>query len=118
MTPEKLAGVFNADYVLIITLVDYSTREFGSINLWRGRVLAEASLWPAVNTPTHPEDPPKPLWQSETIKIVYPPESPQGIPVADDRVIRIKTAQLFADEVAKNFYAHKVPDNKKPLDRS
>ncbi len=118
MAPEKLAGVFNADYVLIVTLLEYSTREPSSISLYRGKALAEASLWPAVAPNSDPRDPVKPTWQSETIKIVYPPEAPQGIPVNDDRVIRIKTAQLFADELAKNFYVHTVPDNKKPLDRS
>lgn len=105
LPPEQLAGTFESDYALVIALVDFSTRESGSVHLSRGHLIAQASLYQA----PRPDKPGlvNPVWKSRTIESVYPPTSTSEVPAADERGIRLKTAHAFADTLVKNFYTHK-----------
>ena len=105
--PEELCPHFNADYLLLISLMEFSTRAPGAVHLARGRIAAEAKLYRA-ERPGAP-GPEAPVWQSELIQVVYPRESALGVPARDDRDIRLQTARIFAEMVARNFYNHKVP---------
>jgi len=104
---EKLCDAFDSDYILLVSLAEFSTRERDSVHLARGRITAEASVYQARD----PADggPSKPVWRSETIRIVHPRESPLGVPAENDWTVRVKTEQLFAEALVKNFYKHKVP---------
>ena len=108
--PEKLCRALNADCLLLISLMEFSTRAPGAIHLARGRITGEASLYLADRAGTESSD--QPAWQSELIRVLYPRESTLGIPARDDRDIRLQTAKIFADMVVKNFYDHKVPREK------
>jgi len=107
MPKAKLCEAFGSDYVLLVSLAEFSTRERDSVHLARGRITAEASVYQAPD----PADaaPSKPVWRSRTIRIVHPRESPLGVPAENDWTVRVETERLFAEALAKNFYTHKVP---------
>ncbi len=107
MAPEKLCRDLGADYVLSVSLMEFSTRAPSSMHLSRGRIRAEACLYSATSSLAGSIG--QAAWRSETISVTYPPESPLGIPTNDDRNIRLTTARLFADKLVKNFYDHKMP---------
>lgn len=107
LPPEQLAGTFEADYAIVVALVDFSTRESGSLHLSQGHIVAQATLYQAPR-----QDKPdlvNPVWKSQTLEATYPPSvgTPAGIPATDERGIRLKTARAFADALVKNFYTHK-----------
>jgi hypothetical protein len=104
---ERLCRDFNADSVLLISLMEFSTRAPGFVHLARGRITAEASLYQAGRPGQETAE--QPAWRSDIIRVVYPEESPLGLPAGDDREIRLQTAKEFADRVVKSFYDHKVP---------
>lgn len=105
--PEKLCEAFNADYVLLISLMEFSTRAPGAVHLARGRISAEATLHRGEGPGV--ENAAQPVWRSDIIQVMYPRESALGVPARDDRDIRLQTARIFADSLVKNFYDHKVP---------
>ncbi len=104
--PEKLCEVFGADYVMLISLMEFSTREQGSIYLARGRITAEVNIYKANLSSAGGGNP---VWRTGPIYIVHPAESPLGIPAGNDEEIRIPTERLFAAELVKNFYKYKAP---------
>ena len=104
--PEKLCKVFGADYVMLISLMEFSTREQGSIHLARGRITAEVNLYKTAISSTSDENP---VWRAGPFYIVHPKDSSLGVPIERDAVIRIPTERLFAEELVKNFYKYKVP---------
>lgn len=106
MPPENLCGVFGADYILLISLIEFSTREPGSIHLARGRITAEINLYKA-NQPSASGE--NPVWRTGPLYVVHPPDSPLGVPARNDWGIRIQTEKIFAIKLVKNFYKHKVP---------
>ena len=107
MPPGKLCGVFNSDYVLLISVIEFATRERGSMHLARGRIAAEAALYdpsPAGGSLSDPR------WQADVIRVAYPEEKePLGVPTRDDWAIRSETCKAFAVELVKRFHKHKVP---------
>jgi len=104
---EKLCRDLGVDYVLSVSLLEFSTRAPSSMHLFRGRIRAEACLYSAAGPRAGSIG--GAAWRSEMISVTYPPESPLGIPADDDRNIRLATARLFADKLVKNFYDHKMP---------
>ncbi len=106
LPPHKLCRALNCDYVLLISLREFSTRELGSIYLARGRITAEAALYPA-QAPGSGSG--RAVWRSGTIRVLYPPDSPLGLPASDDRAIRAETVRILAQRLVRNFYKHKVP---------
>jgi len=94
-----------ADYVLYVSLLEFTTREPGSTNLARGRIEAQLSLWN-----THPDKGTDGcVWRKENVSVIYPKEGPIPATAADVGPLRIATERLFADLVAKNFYDYKLP---------
>lgn len=102
MPPGRLCQVFNSDYVLLISLIEFSTRERGSMHLARGRISAEASVYSEGS-------PDEPLWRTDMIRVVYPETAPVGIPARDDYATRVNTERIFADRLVRKFYKHKAP---------
>ncbi|MFA6133684.1 MAG: hypothetical protein WC869_06670 [Phycisphaerae bacterium] len=99
-----LGKALGADYILYVSLVEYTTREPGSVNLYRGRIIAECSVYKT----SLPEREAK-VWQGETISVLYPIDSTNGVPAENDRDIRQATEKLLAEALAKKFYKHKAP---------
>ncbi|MDY7011340.1 MAG: hypothetical protein SVV80_11410 [Planctomycetota bacterium] len=106
MPPENLCDVFGADYVMLISLMEFSTREQGSIHLARGRITAEINIYKAKLSSTGGGNP---VWRTGPIYTVYPAESSMGMPAGNDLQIRILTERIFAAELVKNFHEYKVP---------
>lgn len=106
MPPEKLCDVFKSGYVMLISLLDFSTREPGSIHLARGRITAEVSIYKAGQSSCDGENP---VWRTGPITTVFPTESPLGIPTRDEWTLRIRTERIFADKLVRKFYKHEVP---------
>ena len=104
MDKTALGKSFAADRVLFISLVHYSSREPGSLNLYRGRITAQAAVYDAAL----PERKAK-VWNWDNIKVVYPEHDPTGQMRDSDAAIRFRTQQIFAEMLAKKFYDHKVP---------
>ncbi|MCK4603040.1 MAG: hypothetical protein KAU28_11275 [Phycisphaerae bacterium] len=100
----ELGRKFEADYVLYVSLVEFSTREPGSINLYRGRIIAESSVYKT----SLPERQAR-VWVGEEIRVTHPPHAPTSLLSENDREIRYLTERLFAEKLVKNFYKHKVP---------
>ncbi len=104
MPKTQLAKALGADYVLYVTLVEYTTREPGSLDLLRGRITAQCSIYQADLAERDSA-----VWRGKDIAILYPPNGPAGGSVGqDDTAIRVPTERLFAEELARKFYKHKA----------
>jgi hypothetical protein len=104
MDKTELGKHFEADYVLFVTLLEFSTREPGSLNLLRGRISADCALYDA-NKPEHQSR----VWETSAVMVRYPTDNPAGQVGDDDGHIRNKTVQHFAEKLVSRFYEHKVP---------
>lgn len=104
MDRAELGARFGADYVLFISLVNYSMREPGTVGIYRGRIDAEAIVYDCSRDERRGR-----VWDCTDLSVVYPSGGPTGQIARDDRRIRQETASLFADRLVKKFYKHKVP---------
>lgn len=94
-----------ADYVLYVSLLEFTTREPGSANLARGRIRADLSLWN-----THPEKGADGcVWRKENVSVIYPQDAPIGATAPNVTPLRMDTENIFADLVAKYFYEYDLP---------
>jgi len=106
--PEKLCHVFGCDAVLLISLVEFTSREPGSVHLARGRITAQASVY----EPGRPGPDARAAgctWRSDTIRVIHPQDAPVGLPIGNDWALRMDTEKIFAAMLVRNFYEHKVP---------
>ena len=101
---QDLGRAFGADYVLHVVLEEYTMREPGSINLYRGRIVAQASVYETAL----PEDEAR-LWSGGDLRVLYPLHAPTGEPGQDDSKIRYETEKRFATLLASKFYKHEIP---------
>ena len=99
----ELAKLFKADYVLYIALSEFTTHEAGSMNLARGRINAQASLWAAQPPPGGETG----VWRKSSISILWPKDQPAGILTGNDDSVRMMIEKLFAEELVRYFYDHK-----------
>ena len=106
--PEKLCKVFSCDVVLLISLMEFATREPGSVHLARGRITAEAGTYEPDRSAQGGGAGGR-KWRSDILRVMHPPKSPLGVPATDDWRLRIETERIFAARLAKFFYKHKVP---------
>jgi len=91
--------------LFVLALVEYTTREAGSLQLFRGRIYAEAGLYDV----SLPESTAR-IWDCPEIRVAYPEDSPVGIPGEDDRAIRAETERYFAEALVRKFRKHEVPE--------
>lgn len=105
MSKSELGHQLGADYVLQVTLMEFTTRDEGSINIYRGKISAEASLYKV----TDPNFRDERVWHCEDIHSGYPEKTNSGVPAENDIRIRSQTIKLFAERVAWKFYKHDEP---------
>ncbi len=96
-----IGKAMKSDYVLYISIEEYSTREPGSISLLRGLIIGQASLY-KVDMPEREAR----VWHSEDVSATYP-EDGQSIASDNEEQIRYETQKLFAEKLVKYFYKHK-----------
>jgi len=103
MAPEKLCRKLSCDYVLLVSLIEFSTREPGSSRLARGRLTAEAKLY------GRPDGERAGLqWRSEeNFRVIYPSDEKLATPTRDPSKIRFETERRFATALVKKFYKHR-----------
>ena len=100
----ELGKALGADFVFQVNLMEYTTREPGSVDLFRGRITGQNSLYQVSLNESDAR-----VWRSENITIVFPQNAPAGIPAGDDMTIRQATEQQYAETLVKKFYKHKAP---------
>ena len=93
-----------ADYVLFVSLIEFSMREKGSTDLYRGHITAEVNLYKTAL----PEYQAK-VWHDSDISVTFPEGKTASRIDRNDLRVRLQTLRLFVDAVAKKFYKHKVP---------
>jgi len=107
MEKTKLGRDLGADRVLYLALVEYTMREAGSLQLFRGRIYAEAGLYDVALDESTAR-----LWDCPEIRVTYPEDSPVGIPGDDDRGIRADTERRFAKALVEKFREHEAPEER------
>lgn len=91
-----------ADFLLIVSLVEYSTHVPGQMNAFQGRISAEAKLYDS-----ELDEGENLLWESKDQMDVIFPDMPQYSERAEPQ-IRLETERRFADLLAKKFYDHEI----------
>ncbi len=97
------------DHLLIVSLVEFSTRVPGQMNAYQAQILAEANLYDASL-----DEGENRVWDSkdDSLEVVFPAQ-PQYNPQAEP-IIRRRAEEQFVDQLAKKFYTHKIvvePEN-------
>ena len=102
---SELAKQFSVDYILYVALVEYTTREVGSVDLYRGRITAECSLYQAGMSDQEGR-----VWHCDRLAVLYPESAPTGVPGESDRAVRDGAERLLAETLVKKFYGHREPE--------
>lgn len=108
MDKTELGSRFGADYVIYISLLEFSTREPLSSSLFRGRIIADVGVY-QTSLPERQSQ----VARFSDISVIYPEKDPTGELSKDDSLIRRTTETLFADKLVKKFYDHEVPKEDK-----
>ena len=98
---SKIGQRHEADFVLYIELVEFSTAAEESGELLRGRMEGRASLHSVKEGPGQ-------LWQSR-VRAVYPPNRPEVADIGVAEQIRYQCLRLFAERLVSHFYGHREP---------
>ena len=101
--PGRIGRHFKADIAMMIELMEFTTREPGSPNLFRGRARAGITVYDL----TGDQELPKGI-ALKPAEAVYPSDRPIGVLRADDRQIRAETYHELGRTVARKFYDHEV----------
>jgi len=100
----EVGRALGADYVLYISLSEFSTHEPGSINLPVGRISAATSLW---DVAADPVDPAACVWRKTNVAVKV--DASTGLLAWDPSALRREMQWVFASKLTKYFYDHKVP---------
>ncbi|MBI5722862.1 MAG: hypothetical protein HZA50_02810 [Planctomycetes bacterium] len=103
MSRKELGRKLGADYILFIALQNYTTREDGSRDSFRGRIAAEASVFRTSNSSDTP------VWQAMDMRAAHPGENEPLLllPDGDDSKVRERVEGVFAEQLARKFYTYK-----------
>jgi hypothetical protein len=97
----RIAERLGADRLILIELGQYTTRDPGSEHLLRGHIAAAVRVYTA-----SAGEGVSPAYRTE-VSIAHPPDGP-GAWGQSETIIRRETMEVFAEELAKKFYDHKV----------
>lgn len=112
MDRTELGHKLKADYVLYISVEDFSTLEPGSTYLQRGRLEAQTALYQC----SLPEKDAC-VWPGGQMQVAYPENDAVGQINLDERTLRNKTVAKFADLLAKKFYKHTEKEEELEADK-
>jgi hypothetical protein len=102
MDRTKLAERFGADYVLLVSVIRYTTRAPRSVSLYRGHIEAEAAVYQA----SLPERRSRVWATRENLVETYPEQATTGLLRKEAARIRDETERRFVDKLVKLFYDH------------
>ena len=100
MPLSQIGARFGADVVLYLELLEFTTREQGSQNLYRGRIRAAGTM-----VRLNSADAPMRVWQNEVLAI-YPDAAPVSSLSTTDQNIRGMALRRFAQSLGQRFYDH------------
>jgi hypothetical protein len=102
MDRTALGKSLEADFVLFVSLVEFSTVEEGYVDLLRGRVNGEIKVFDC----SKPEQDAM-VWTCPNIKVHFP-KTPTVRTAKGEANIRSVILMKFSDELTKKFYSYKV----------
>ena len=97
---SRITERYQADYIMYIELLAFSTSAEESGELVRGQVEANCVLYSS-------DDTTRDIWQGK-VSAAYP-ESPVVSDLGVAERVRYETLKLFADRLVKHFYGHNEP---------
>ena len=103
MDKTRLGAVLGVDFVLFISLVEFTTREPGSVNLFRGRIVAEGSVYQC----SLPERRAR-IWHNGSLDATFPLEAPVSGFGGSEGPIRVRTEADFCKALVRKFYNHDI----------
>jgi hypothetical protein len=101
--PPRIGRHFKANLVMMIEMMEFTTREPDSPSLYRGRARARITMYDLSGE----QEPAKGI-ALKPAEALYPPDRPIGVLRADEWKIRAETYQEFGRIVARKFYDHEV----------
>jgi len=101
MPMSQIGGQFGVDRIIYIELMQFTTMETDSINLVRGRIWTQVSIYELDSS-----GPNIPKYETE-IELVYPEQGP--LPMSDTALIdaRQQVILLYGQELSRKFHDHK-----------
>ena len=105
MDKTKLGKDLGAGYVLYVSLEEFSTVAPGTLQLYQGRLMAQASLF-KTDLPERDSR----VWGPKEFRIVHPEVAPSANPAESDASIRYATVTIFADQLSKKFYEYTIEE--------
>lgn len=95
---------FNADLVVHASLLDFSLRDPGMSQFYRGRLSASVQVIDLTNT-----DGPEEVIPLKDIAVVVPESGPVGFHNTTPEQVRVATYEAFAIAVGEKFHEHERP---------
>jgi hypothetical protein len=102
MDRTALGKALKADFVLFVSLVEFSTVEEGYVDLLRGHINGEAKLFDC----SKPEIDSL-VWTCPNIRLEFP-KTPTVRNARNEEAIRMTILKMFSDKLTKKFYSHEV----------
>lgn len=96
---------FDAQRVLYVDLIEYSTQEEFSVNLLRGRMTAEVRVYEMDSL-----TPDEPVYQTE-VTMIFPEKAP--VPMSDESTrawVETQSIRNLSVDIARKFYNHTIPN--------
>ncbi len=101
MSNNEIGKALEADMVLRVDLIDFTTRAAETRQLQKGRISANLNLYPSGKTTAN-------SLYSDEIKTTYPPESLHGAQDLQEIDLLHQAVDYFAAVAARKFYDHEV----------
>ena len=98
----ELGEKFGVDRIVYLDVVQYTTTEENSVNLLRGRIWAEVSVYEM-----DAEEVDDPVYTGE-VMMVFPEHAPVPLNSRAQQQIEMQTISLFGEAMAKKFYDHEM----------
>jgi hypothetical protein len=108
MDRGEIASQLGADYVLLVSIREFSTQDDPNVELYRGNLLATASLYDA-SKPRGKNC----VWpvrgkHKDSFSHTFPKEGPVGVTGRSDAVVRQGVMRVFAETLTRRFYTYKI----------
>jgi hypothetical protein len=111
LPPADIGRHFKVNRVLVIHVLDYSTKRPLVVSNLQGRLRAQCQIWDAAEVPvTGPASAPsRPLWTG-LVDAVWPSGKSLDPTQIDEAAVRLRTLDAFADVLVRLFYPPRAPD--------
>ena len=109
MDKTALGKALKADFILYISLVEFSTSEKGYVDTLRGTINGEIKVYDC----SKPEDDAC-VWTCENIRVQFP-KTPTVRTARNEAGIRAEILRRFSEKLTKKFYKYKM--DKEELDK-